>query len=450
MRKARTNIGRWPRAAALSVAVGASALLAGCENFMEVSNPGAIEEPALENVKYVNLMAAGVVGDFQPAFAWTALFSGVFADELVNHHSYYQNVEIERRSIASTNGTYSLAVYNGLHRSRFLADSVATRMTVLLADSAGRDLRLAGVLAYSGYTWTFLGEQMCESPINGSAPIPSEQMLQTAVQRFDRAIEVAQAARAHAGSLTDAKLRALRVSRADSITNFARVGAARALLWVGKGSEAMTYAKAVAPAYASESSKGFEFHAQYRDGASFGERRRVGNPFWEFVTAGRWFSISNSPFEKLDDPRVPHSTTLYTLADRTKGYVANSPSAFSTYGGTVEGKPFAATSSIRVASALEARYIVAEVEGLNPANLEFVNQRRAVGGQEALPATTTAEEYGAALRDQRRRDLFLDGHRMGDLRRYKKQGVNDPLHQFPTGADYGDQECWPIPISDLN
>ncbi|MBA4158990.1 MAG: hypothetical protein H0X65_16160 [Gemmatimonadetes bacterium] len=55
----------------------------------------------------------------------------------------------------------------------------------------------------------------------------------------------------------------------------------------------------------------------------------------------------------------------------------------------------------------------------------------------------------AELRDQRRRDFFMDGHRLGDLRRYMDQyGVDE----FPTGphpndaawawGNYGDATCF--------
>lgn len=91
---------------------------------------------------------------------------------------------------------------------------------------------------------------------------------------------------------------------------------------------------------------------------------------------------------------------------------------------------FDKNTDVRLASGLEAQYIVAEAQGVSAANIDFVNSRRAVGGQAPLTATATASEYLDAPRGQRRRDFFLDGHRLGDLRRYKKLYAVD---QFPTG-----------------
>jgi hypothetical protein len=62
----------------------------------------------------------------------------------------------------------------------------------------------------------------------------------------------------------------------------------------------------------------------------------------------------------------------------------------------------------------------------------------------------------AELREQRARDLFLGGFRLGDLRRYAAQGINDPRHAFPSGSHpnaewgpYSDATCYPLPSSEF-
>ncbi|NIQ56868.1 MAG: hypothetical protein GWM92_06450 [Gemmatimonadetes bacterium] len=67
----------------------------------------------------------------------------------------------------------------------------------------------------------------------------------------------------------------------------------------------------------------------------------------------------------------------------------------------------------------------------------------------------TAAEQMAELRDQRRRDFFMDGHRLGDLRRYLER---DGLDFFPSGGypqfeedyTYGTSTCIPLSIDELN
>ncbi|MGH7466280.1 MAG: hypothetical protein ACREK1_13945, partial [Longimicrobiales bacterium] len=167
MRTRKTYIVRWSRAASLVLAVCVSVAVTGCSDFLEVTNLGAIENPSLDNPDYLQLMYDGVIGDFQPAFAWTGLFSGAFTDELRMHHSFFENLEIDQRRVTENNGTYAAAVFNGLHRARFMADTVAGRYRTLLGDSVTADLRYAKTLAFAGYAWTMIGEQICESRING-------------------------------------------------------------------------------------------------------------------------------------------------------------------------------------------------------------------------------------------------------------------------------------------
>jgi hypothetical protein len=60
------------------------------------------------------------------------------------------------------------------------------------------------------------------------------------------------------------------------------------------------------------------------------------------------------------------------------------------------------------------------------------------GGHYAYNMSGQTADCQAALREQRRRDFFLSGHRLGDLRRYITQYNVD---MFPTGphpnADWG-------------
>ncbi|HEX8903831.1 MAG TPA: hypothetical protein VF771_03260, partial [Longimicrobiaceae bacterium] len=215
------------RALAAAALLSGAAALAGCNDFLTVDNPGAIETPQLNDPKYINLMVNGVVGEFQPVVPVLAYYGGVFTDELLNHHVFFEEGLIDQRNVLPENATYVTLVYNPLHRTRFLADSAAQYIRGLLADSASRDLRLAKVQAYGGYTYTLLGESLCESPLNLSRPYTSDELLQMALTRFDDAIAVATAAKnvANASAATKAG--------ADSIINLALVGAGRAALQLG-------------------------------------------------------------------------------------------------------------------------------------------------------------------------------------------------------------------------
>jgi len=420
--------------AAAALALGG----AGCD-LLEVDNPGAIQEPALNDPRYIPLMVNGVIGEFQPTLPVAAYYTAVFADELRNHHVFFEERLIDQRRVGPENATYVAFVYNVLHRSRFMADSVASRMKVLLADSASRDARLARVQAYGGYNYVLLGEWLCESPVNGSRPYSSQELLRDfALPRFDEAISIATAARNRPGAT------AAQIASADSIINFARVGAARAALWLGDKPRAVSYATGVPAA--------FEFRAYFSENSA-----RENNPLWNRFSNGSGNtsgSVSNTPFAQLNDPRVPHPAAAERVMDATNAFIPNSPSGWSTFNNTEVGAEWSRSGYMRVASGLEARYILAEATGPTAESIAFIESRRLIAPTGVAAAPTTAGNFLAMLREQRGRDLFLDGHRLGDVRRYITQyGIN----LFPTGTYYGttsgetfgDQTCLPLSLAEI-
>ncbi|HEU0052129.1 MAG TPA: hypothetical protein VFQ39_03085, partial [Longimicrobium sp.] len=296
------------------------------------------------------------------------------------------------------------------------------------------------VLAYGGYTYVLLAEQLCESPVNLSRPYTSQELLtQFALPRFDEAIAVATAARAKPGAT------AAQIATADSLINLARVGAARASLWLGDKPKAIAYATPVPTA--------FEFRAYFSENST-----RENNPIWNRMSSGtsgnNSGSITNTPFEALaGDPRVPRPAAMERVMDATNAFIPNSPSAYSTYTGTAVGGDFSKAGWMRIASGLEARYVEAEAKGPTAESITFVESRRAIFTTGTVE--TTAGNFYANLRDQRRRDFFMDGHRLGDLRRYITQyGVNEfPTGGYPgssTGETFGDQVCLPLSLAEIN
>lgn len=424
---------RWRR---LAMTLAAVLLAAGCNDPLKVVNPGAIEPPSLGSPNYIPLMVNGVVGEFQPAFGLDAYYSGLFTDELRNHHVYFEEGLIDRRQVLPENGTYVAGIYNPLHRTRWLADSVASRLKAMLGDSASRNLGLARVLAYGGYSYVLLGEQLCQSALNGQPKryTSAELLKDYALPRFQEAIAVATAAKAAAAG-DSAKARA---AGADSIKNLALIGAARAALDIGD--------KAQAIQFASQVPSGFVFWAYFSENSA-----RENNPFYGRFVSSVSGSVTGTPFQGMQDPRVPLPTTPRTVGG-VPAYVPNSPATFSTWSGTLPGTPVARSSGIQIASYIEAQYILAEAQGPDATTIAFINSRRAVGGDTALASNVSPADFFTAVRDQRRRDLYLNAHRLGDLRRYKDiYGIDEwQTGAYPVGTDtYGSQTCFPESLAEL-
>lgn len=438
------------------VALLAAAAMGACDSLLEVENPQVVEPGELDDPYYLTLLTNGVVSDFQRAYDDVVLFGGVFTDELRNHASFAEEPLIDQRAVESNNGTAAL-VYTQLQRARAMSDSSATRFRTLLGSSAESDLRLARVLVYGGMTYVLMAETLCEGPVNLSRPYTPRELLDTfAVPRFDDAIRVATAARAAAAGATPVNARG--VAGADSLIALARVGAARAYLnlWGMTGGDAYRLA---AIQHAALVPADFLFYAYYNDQAD-----ELNNFVWSRLSSTISASVTNTPFEQLRglDPRVPIPTTLETAVGGLRVYVPNSPTAYTSYSAAQPGAEFGRGAWIRMASGLEARYIRAEAEGPTADNITFVESRRRIGGDTVTtavkPATapTTAANYYANLRDQRRRDFYLDAHRLGDLRRYRTQyGDIEDFNEFQTGLypgsttiSYANTYCFPVNLAE--
>lgn len=134
-----------------------------------------------------------------------------------------------------------------------------------------------------------------------------------------------------------------------------------------------------------------------------------------------------------------------------------SPPSYTSFNNTVAGAVFTPDLGHRIASELEYQYIRTEANPGTAAALAFINARRAAGLQPASTLTATdAAGQRAELREQRSRDFYLDGHRLGDLRRYLEFYQ---VNLFPQGAYPGSTSgavynvsvtCWPLPTAEIN
>ncbi len=447
---------RLARVAMIVGAVSAVAGLSACEDFLTAENPASVEVSRLEDSTLVDLMANSAIAGLQGnSYFWFSYLGAIMTDELRNHHVFIDEILYDQRRVTVGNSYNSVFTYGPIQRARWLADSVAGRMRIIYPDSSLRDVRLARTYAIAGYHLIHLAEAWCEVPVASlgerySGLIKSDSLFRLAELRFDSAIKVAAAAKTgNAAVQTPAGVRF--ALAADSVRNFAYVGLARAALGRGDKVKAASAAKQVT---GMGTTSDFEYRLYYNSTTTLGlqnlyaERLSGGGG----VTAG---SISNTPFLALDDARVPHpvnATTGAPLPEAVQGtgsfVVPNSPPSFSTYNATKVGADFTYGASIRISSLLEAKYIIAEAEGATAPNIAFIESRRLAFPSSTAQTPTTAANFLANLIDQRRRDFYLDGHRMGDLRRYlKSYGLNF----YPTGSylgsttvTYGVTMCWPI------
>ena len=107
------------RVIAATLCVTGALVAGGCNDFLKVDNPGAIETPELSDPRYITLLQNGAMGQFQAAFGQTIIYGSTFTDEGRNHHVFFENKAIDRRDVPYDNGTFNL-MYVSLQRARFL------------------------------------------------------------------------------------------------------------------------------------------------------------------------------------------------------------------------------------------------------------------------------------------------------------------------------------------
>lgn len=419
------------------------AAISACSEFLVADNPGAVEEPDVNNIAYVNLLANAPIYGFQASYDDITWWNGQFTDEIVNNNAgnpFAEEGAIDRRELYADMTYIPAFIYSPMQRARYLAEDAARRMEILMPDSAASDLRVARAYAFAGYGYVSLGETFCVTPIDRGVPKSSEEMFTDAVGHFNKAITVATAWKAKVQGRTP--LVASAVAGADSVISLARVGAARASLGKNDRTAAAAFA-ALVPAT-------FEYNLWYGT-TTASEQHRFYNRVGAGATNG-WMRFT--PFDAMvTDPRVPR--VLATTSTARAG-VPLSPLMYTTYNGlagSAGGLP-ATDMGHKLATGLEARYIVAEVAGPVAATLAFVNERRAVGQQ--APVNLTGDALMAELRDQRARDFYLSGQRLGDLRRYLRYNNINLFPQGPypgstTGQVYDNTiTCWPLPTIEVN
>lgn len=430
------------RRAGVTLAAGLFLTLLSCstiDEILEANNPAQIREDQLDDATLVSVMVNSVTGSLTGLYSGHITRAAMFTDEMVYGINDEQSARLNLRIVKIDEG--GGGAFTGVSGLRFLGDSIAGRLRKLIPD-ATKDRRLALVLALAGYGYTLMGELMCEATLNVGAKLYTPKELgDTAIKRFEEAIVVATAVGASA----------------DSIRTMARVGLARAALLAGNKAKAMAAAALVPITY--------NWWVEYKDQVV--NMGLVGNVTGANHNLGVGPKFLNGTWEQQNlvatqtDPRIQHMRNWRLGHNQlTKLYTPYQSLSFSGFNGqtiATGGVPilYANDTDIKLASGIEAMhhyYEAAGPDGTGPrgTTLQFVNERRAFGRQ--TPVTLSGAALMAELREQRGRDLFLGGFRLGDLRRWKDQGIGD---FFPSGihpnivwGPYGTAICYPLPIAE--
>jgi hypothetical protein len=389
--------------------------VSGCA--LDAVNPGPIRAEALNTPSALNSLVNGTGRDLAESLNWVAYTGGAVAREIFPAGStgaFGITVLHQNGKLVDNDGD---TWWNFAQRARWTSEDAVARIKTVLGATSANSATLAQALVWAGFSNRHLGENFCEGVINGGAPGPSTVYLERAEANFTEAITVATAA-----------------NNANLIST-ATAGRASVRLLRNNTAGAATDAASVASTFV------------YRMPYYQNELDQYNRIFWASANQPyRAHTVWNTYIEThrraTRDPRVPFDSSLTILVgDAAVGSLGRVRWYFQTKYPTL-------ASPINLVSGWEMRLIEAEVKlvaGDLAGALTSINLRRTALALAPVTASSLAEGW-AALKRERGIELWLEGRRLGDMRRWaalNRPGALDPKEEIP-----GRDMCFATPLSE--
>jgi hypothetical protein len=384
---------------------------------LQQSNPGQLSSGIVFTPANAQLIVNSSQGDFECAYNQYIVASGLFMDELANAISQTANFDLDRRSITPSSpygtstctATQQAGAYTPLAAARASNDTAVAHLEGWTDAQVPNRSKLIGIAAaYAGYSLVLLGEGSCTAAINLGPEQTDAQIFAEAKIRFDTAVAAA-------------------TRGADTQTlNLALLGRARTQLDLGNSAAAATDA-ALIPA---------GFIVSVTHDAIDPRRRNLVFVHTQLSNFSSVEGIVQALFAATNDPRIASTST---------GKIGSDGKTLIVF----PNKDAAATTPQVLARYSEAQLIIAE-NLANTGNLTgavtIINTFQAANGQPAFnPVPLTKAAVVDQIIEQRRREFFLEGHRLGDIRRLGLTPSPAPGSPYVSGGVYDTQSCFPLP-----
>lgn len=414
-----STLGRFLRLAGLSFALVLAGAACDIDELLEVDPVDRIPAEGLTEPVNAELLVNGAIADFECAYGAYVALSGVVAGELDDATQTAARWPADRRDFSQTSyqdqyGTFGctgLGVYVPLSTARWSADNILSALqgwtdAELAEFGFDRQELIAKAAAYAGYSYLLLGEGFCSMALDEGPRMTPNEIFQLAVERLTTAMEAAQAA------------------GASDIATMAQLGRARAYLNLGNESNALADAQAI-PA-------GFEFTTDASGDFSVRSNRifaQNGPPPLGGTSLSVGEAYRTYTHFGAADPRVPVSDYIRTNNDGTDLYY--------------QLKYEALDDPLPLATYDEAQLIIAEIQGGQTA-VDIINDFHDAAGLPDFSSSNEAE-IQAHLIEERRAELWLEGHRFNDVERLNLPLVPEAGTAYRKGLAYGDYRCFPLP-----
>jgi len=405
----------------------------GCD--FSITNPGPVQDEFLDNPQafpgivngmgraYSAALGVDAFGDFAKIVG--CVTREVFpSGNLINHGC---DVNEEQGMLVETEETVP---WNGGQNARFVAEDGIRRMERVLEAAADNNVNVARGYLWAGFANRLLGENMCEAVFDGGPREPSSEFLERAESQFTKAIAIASTI----GSGQDA----LRLA--------ATAGRASVRMHLGDWQGAVIDASAVPLAFKLQ----VAFENISVETYNFWVWSKASSPF-------RSVSVWNTPYLQYytdyNDPRTPWSyDSRFPYGELARPCCGRVPFYAQTKYNKVE-------DPMDIADGREMALIRAEAllrNGSWPAAMSLINDTlRAPLGVAPWTATSLTEAW-TRLKRERGIELWLEGRRLGDLRRWAAEGTPGSLQPLEDPANPGTylnanrSLCFPVPTSETD
>lgn len=385
----------------------ALATTAACD--LGVSNPSVIDAGRFDPGADAAALSLSAQTSFWDAYANAVTWGAYLSGELWVGAVRQETNDFGRRVIGAGNLDLNPALWAPLSLA------IASNERVVRLLDGARDVDYARAAMNGAFALELMAEHFCLGVMLVGPPMTPAQTLDSAIVRFEKAVLAASAVTG---------------PEAARIADAARVGLARA--WLQKGE----YAKAAE--IAANVPSAFVHNAIYVDDLTW--RGRVANGVYQSTASNT--QVVAAAYRALGDPRVPSIDLGRKAQDGTLELV-------------IQTKYTGYASPIRIASGLEASYIVAESRlrlGDPSRALTLIAQRRAAGAQTPF-ASTAAPAILAELMDQRARDFWLEAKHLGDYTRNPAATpwvppAGSPFYK-PAQGNFAPLACLPVPNDEV-
>jgi starch-binding outer membrane protein, SusD/RagB family len=391
--------GRWRARGGLAALAGAVALGA-CD--LGVSNPALIEDADLDRTEAIAAVVNGVRGDYGGTVSFglggAYMAGAVLGDELTHVGSWQPIRQISEGNPGWTEPE-NQSHWGYAQRGRWVAEDAIRRISALVANPQS-DPNIAMVTLYAGLSNRMLGDHFCHAVIDGGPLEPNAAFHQRAVRHFTDAIAVGQAA------------------NQPEIVNAAYGGRAQAHMALGNWQAAVADAQRLPTNFAFVQPHSDNSSREHNHVHDLAERGDNGQQFSVWGTPfAQWGREVNARHESEGDPRASYRVVLNAQGN---------PQTFNFLGGGVRQlwysqKYNARNAGIPLVKGTEMRLIEAEaalVGGNVAGAIAAINQVRTFRNLAPVSATSANQAWDL-LQRERGVELWLEGRRLGDLRRWQ-------------------------------